>query len=284
MNRPWELHLDAAADPAYNMAKDAYLLQRAQAEGTASLRLYGWERLTLSVGRSQRVEREVDLAACRRAGVPLVRRITGGRAVLHGSDLTYAVAAPTALPPFDGGILPIYRTLSGVFVALLRELGCEPEVKAYTGRQRVALADPICFATPSAFEILVGGRKLLGSAQRLLPKAFLQHGSLPLAPQWALLARLFRHADARALRDQMTDLQTVGVLPAGGDDAAVREALVRAFGAVLGMDLRPAAWRAEDEAAVRALRADYAPEAPPSPVAARDGRNGSDHAPASRPE
>ncbi|NIR96673.1 MAG: hypothetical protein GWO39_00800, partial [Gammaproteobacteria bacterium] len=104
---------------------------------------------------------------------------------------------------------------------MLRELGCEPEVKAYTGRQRVALADPICFATPSAFEILVGGRKLLGSAQRLLPKAFLQHGSLPLAPQWALLARLFRHADARALRDQMTDLQTVGVLPAGGDDAAV---------------------------------------------------------------
>lgn len=275
----WELHLDAARDGAWNMAKDAYCLERTRRTGVPALRLYGWERLTLSVGRAQRVDREIDGAACRAAGVPLVRRATGGRAVLHGSDLTYAVTAPTHLPGFAGGIMPIYRALSGVFVRYLAGLGCTPEVKAYTGRERAALASAICFVTPSAFEILVGGRKLVGSAQRLLPTAFLQHGSLPLAPQWGLLARLFRGADAPALRAQMTDLETLG-LTARWPPKALRERLVEAFAAELGVRFVPAPWEAADEAGVEALRASFAPLEAEGP----DGAEPAGRTPAPQPQ
>lgn len=255
----WELHLDGPRPASYNMAKDAWCLERTRTTGQPVLRLYAWERLALSVGRAQHIGRDIDLAACRAEGVPLVRRITGGRAVLHGRDLTYAVAAPTALPHFGGGILPIYRALSGVFVRFLRGLGCEPEVKAYAGRERAALASPICFETPSAFEILVQGRKLVGSAQRLLPTAFLQHGSLPLAPQAALLARLFRGATEPALRTTMTDLESLGLAspedPASLD--AVRGRLVDAFAGELGVRFVPARWSEADEAAVQARLPDF---------------------------
>jgi lipoyl(octanoyl) transferase len=269
----WELHEDPPGSAARNMAKDEVCLERARRSGRPALRLYGWERMALSIGRSQALEREIDLAACVAAGVPLVRRITGGRAVLHGSDLTYAVTAPTAGAGFGGGILPTYRALSGVFVRFLRALGCEPEVQTYSGRERAGLASAICFATPSAFEILVGGRKLVGSAQRLLSTAFLQHGSLPLAPQYELLARLFRGASQAELRRQMTDLETLGLLERHGPQA-LRERLVAAFAEELGVTFVPAAWGPQDEAAVEALLPHYAKPQPgrpqaPAPAAAR---------------
>ena len=269
----WELHLDPPRSASFNMAKDAHCLARTRDSGRPALRLYGWAGPTLSVGRTQRPEREVDLAACQADGVPLVRRLTGGRAVLHGSDLTYAVTAPTSLPGFDGGVLAVYRSLSRVFVTLLEELGCQPEVHSYSGRERVQQASPICFSTPSAFEVLVAGRKLVGSAQRLLPTAFLQHGSLPLAPQYDRLARLFLGANAEDLRDRMTDLHTLGVLPRLSEED-LRERLVAAFAAVLGVRFVPAPWSAADEAAVRSLEADFPPletEAPPNPVPTAHG-------------
>jgi len=253
----WELHSDLRGSAAYNMAKDEVCLARARRSGRPSLRLYGWERMTLSVGHAQQVSRQIDLAACRAARVPLVRRPTGGRAVLHGSDLTYAVVAPTSLPGFAGGILPVYRALSGVFVRLLTDLGHVPQVQAYTGRQRAELASAICFATPSAFEVLVDGRKLVGSAQRLAAGVVLQHGSLPLAPQAALLARLFKGASEAALREQMTDLETLGGAPV--DEPALRERLLRAFAEELALRFVPAGWDAEDEAALQALLPRYAP-------------------------
>jgi lipoate-protein ligase A len=259
----WELHLDPPRSAACNMAKDEHCLERARRSGRPALRLYAWERLALSVGRAQQIGREIDVEACRAAGVPLVRRITGGRAVLHGSDLTYSVTAPTGLPGFGGGIMPIYRELSRVFVRFLADLGCAPAVQTYTGRERLSLASAICFATPSAFEILIDGRKLVGSAQRLLPTAFLQHGSLPLAPQWDLLARLFRGASPAALREQMTDLETLGVLQRHGEPA-LRERLVAAFAEELGVRFVPAHWDDADERAVQALESRYgAPDAAP---------------------
>ncbi len=267
----WDLHLDADGAPAYNMAKDEYCLERTLQTGRPSLRLYGWDRLALSLGRAQNMERELDLAACTANGVELVRRITGGRAVLHGSDLTYAVTAPTALPAFSGGILSIYREISRALVAFLRSLGCEPQVKAYTARERARLSSPICFVTPSAFEILADGRKLIGSAQRRLPRAFLQHGSIPLAPQAELLARLVRGAAAEALRGQMTDLETLGVIGAVSI-SEVRQRLVQAFSDELGAAFQPAQWGDDD--AVRVLRGmgDYPP--PQAQRAAPEGPAG----------
>ncbi len=259
----WLVQDDGPASGAVQMARDEVALQRAARQGRPSVRLYTWERLTLSVGRGQQVERQIDLDACRRLGIPVVRRITGGRAVLHGSDLTYAVAAPLAGPQAGAfaaaagqGIPGLYREVSRVFVRFFAELGLSPQVQAYTGRQRAELASPVCFATPSAFEILLDGRKLVGSAQRLLPEAFLQHGSLPLAPQDDVLAQVFRDGAGEALAEVMTDLTRAGVLPRV-PLPDLRRRLLECFGAEFDVELEPAGWSEQEEAAVERLLPGY---------------------------
>ncbi len=253
---PWLLYQDGPGSPSQNMAKDDYILAHAASRGVPVLRLYQWDRLTLSVGRGQKVSRSIDEAACDREGIPLVRRITGGRAVLHGSDLTYSVAAPTSLPFFQGGILTIYRNISQVFVSFFHRLGYDPQVKTYSGHERAVLSSPICFSTPSAFEIMIEGKKLVGSAQRLMPNAFLQHGSIPLSPQSALLARLFLNADEDEVSAQMTDLESLGLM-GSHSLGELRGILVECFADVLEAEFDEVPWEPEDEAGVKALMNAY---------------------------
>lgn len=244
------------------MARDEFILQRAVRDGQPCMRLYAWDRLTLSIGRTQQAERQVDLNACRRLGIPVVRRMTGGRAVLHGTDLTYAVAAPLGgkRGPFAAaasqGISGLYRELSRAFLRFFAELGFSPRAQAYTSRQRAELASPVCFATPAAYEILLDGKKLVGSAQRLLPGGFLQHGSIPLAPQGDVLAQVFRDGSGEAMAEVMTDLTTTGVLPRLTLDE-VRERLLASFAAEFGVAWMPMPWSEEDDAAVAALARGY---------------------------
>ncbi len=254
----WRLILDGARSGPDNMARDEVCLAAARESGLATLRLYGWEGPVLSVGRNQRLGGEINLAACRAEGIPLVRRMTGGRGVLHGSDLTYAVAAPTRGGRFAPGIMEVYREISQVFVRFFQQLGHEPEVKAYSGGQRARMASPVCFATPSAFEILIAGKKVVGSAQRLHPGGFLQHGSIPLHPQHALLARIFNGADEKEIQANMTDLETMGVWDRFTEEE-VRRRLAGAFADMLGIGgLEPMPWREEEEAQVAALMPAYA--------------------------
>ncbi|MDH4225026.1 MAG: hypothetical protein OEW12_05225, partial [Deltaproteobacteria bacterium] len=194
---------------------------------------------------------EIDLEGCRRLGIPLVRRITGGRAVLHGEDWTYSVTAPIADPLFGDTIHQTYRSIAQVFVRLFEGLGFATELKAHTPRQRVRLASPICFATPSAFELMIDGKKLVGSAQRRRPTTFLQHGSIPLRPQPKTLAALFTGADAGGLAEAMTDLESLGVwnTMAPGE---FPQALVRAFEAEWGVGFDP--WEPDGEVMGRVLR------------------------------
>ncbi len=239
------------------MAKDEYLLRAAARWERPVLRLYGWHPMTLSVGRNQRVEEEIDLAACRREGVAVVRRSTGGWAVLHGTDLTYAVAAP-ASAGFGGTIMEAYRSLAEVFVRLFAELGFRPEVQSYGGRERARRASPICFATPSAYELLIGGKKLVGSAQRRRPDGFLQHGSIPLRRQNELLARLFRGATAETIEAAMTDLETLD-LWRRLTPAEFQGKLLDAFERVFRAEWCEMPWTEEDERAVGSLEERYRP-------------------------
>jgi lipoyl(octanoyl) transferase len=241
------------------MARDAYTLRTAGQTGVPRLRLYTWDRTTLSVGRAQAIEKQIDSAACAQAGIPIVRRMTGGRAVLHGSDLTYSWAAPLT-GRFDSaarqGIPGLYRELSRVFVRFFDRLGLSPEVQVYTGRQRAELASPVCFATPSAFEILLGGRKIVGSAQRLLPAAFLQHGSIPLTPQDAVLAHVFREGAGADMAQHMTDLTSAGVYPSRSLPE-LRQILAQCFAEELELSLVPAEWSPAEEAQIGAMAEEY---------------------------
>jgi lipoate-protein ligase A len=161
------------------MAIDEAIMD-AVAEGTspATLRFYAWSPPCLSLGRSQPLS-DADLVACRAASVDVVRRPTGGRAILHTDELTYSVALLQSDPRATGDVVASYRRLSLGLLAGLRELGAEA-VQAVREQAPNADLTAVCFETPSNYEIVAGGRKLVGSAQWRARGGVLQHGSLPL--------------------------------------------------------------------------------------------------------
>jgi len=168
---------------AYNMAVDEELLARAQKERTTPvLRFYGWSPPAVSIGRFQKIEEAVNSAACARRGIDIVRRITGGRAVLHNRELTYSIIARLDEPLFPSTVLGTYKVIATGLLAGLKRLGLPAEMVS-RGSRNAALVkkdakDPACFSSPSWYEILVNNRKIIGSAQRRLSNAFLQHGSI----------------------------------------------------------------------------------------------------------
>jgi lipoyl(octanoyl) transferase len=172
----WRLISHEARPGSWNMAVDDVLMESVRLGGAPTLRLYAWDPPCLSFGRNQpaldRYPRE-ELAA---AGVDIVRRQTGGRAVLHDQELTYTVVAPARL---FGSAREAYRTINDVFVRALQMLGVEASVHA-TAEAAPLLSTTPCFAEPAAGEVVADGRKLIGSAQVHRAGVLLQHGSLQL--------------------------------------------------------------------------------------------------------
>lgn len=159
-----------------HMAIDHALLDGVRAQGRPALRLYGWRPACLSLGRNQRARGVFDAGRAAARGLDVVRRPTGGRAVLHDRELTYAVAAPIHL--LDGPRAG-YRTINRALVAALRGLRVDAELALDAPTTGPDAPEP-CFRRPAAGEVVVGGRKLVGSAQRCERGALLQHGSLLL--------------------------------------------------------------------------------------------------------
>lgn len=176
----WRLIVSPAADGALNMAIDEALTEAVAAGASLPvLRLYTWRPPCLSLGYGQPLA-AADSARCAQLGWDVVRRATGGRAVLHIDELTYTVCAPEAEPRVAGGVLESYRRLSAGLLRGLRGLGLEPE-RAQSVYEDLGDKGPACFDGPSDYEITIGQRKLLGSAQLRRRGVVLQHGALPLA-------------------------------------------------------------------------------------------------------
>jgi len=178
--------LDSGPATAFeNMAKDEELLQEAGRAGTLPvLRFYAWSPPAVSLGRFQDAERAVNAEACRRRGIDIIRRITGGRAVLHKDELTYSIVSPISYGLFPNDVLGTYKVIAAGLLAGLHELGIAAEMVSRSGRHAGMVKsnpqEPACFSSPSWYEILVMGRKIIGSAQRRIGGAFLQHGSILL--------------------------------------------------------------------------------------------------------
>lgn len=175
----WRLIIGSEADGATNMAVDQAIVE-AVIEGSSppTLRFYAWSPPCLSLGRSQPLS-DVDLGACRAAGVDVVRRPTGGRSILHTDELTYSVALLQTDARAEGGVLEGYRRLSEGLLAGLQRLGVAA-IQAMGRRKPQAEPTAICFETPADYEITVDDRKLVGSAQWRARGGVLQHGTLPL--------------------------------------------------------------------------------------------------------
>lgn len=167
------------------MAIDSALLDRAERVGSTSLRVYQWEPYCLSFGRHEPALRRYDRRKIEALGLDTVRRPTGGRAVWHARELTYSIASPIEL---FGGIRQAYQVIHRMLAQALRSLGIGAELAV--GRGVPGPAAGACFATPVGGEVLVQGRKVIGSAQFRQGNAFLQHGSLLLADDQDLVHQL----------------------------------------------------------------------------------------------
>jgi lipoate-protein ligase A len=233
----WRLFRSAPADGATNMALDEAIL-RAVAAGRVppTLRLYAWEPACLSLGRAQPLA-DVDLQAVRAAGFDLVRRPTGGKAILHVDELTYSAVAPQEDPRVAGGIVESYRRLSAGLVYGLEQL----DVTGLVADQRAGdrrLEGPVCFEVPSDYEITVGGRKLVGSAQMRTHGVVLQHGALPLYGDIARICPLLSaHPDPARVRARATTVEEALGRSVTWDEAA--GALAAGFARALSLRLEP---------------------------------------------
>ena len=177
----WRLIEHTPAIGAWNMAVDEAILESVYSgDSPPTLRLYAWQPACLSLGLAQPFN-EVDMAALSTRGWDLVRRPTGGRAILHVDELTYAVIAPETEPRVKGGVLESYLRLSKALLESLRILGLSPEANQKTQNGDSTKPNPVCFEVPSNYEITVNGKKLIGSAQARRKAGILQHGALPLS-------------------------------------------------------------------------------------------------------
>jgi lipoate-protein ligase A len=235
----WRLLLDGPGDGAWNMAVDAALLRSAQQGALPTLRFYSWDGAWLSLGLSQTLD-PARRDGCRQAGVGVVRRATGGRAVLHGADLTYAVVAPSARLP--RGLRATYALLGEALWQGLASLGIAAD-RSGSEASGPRSGEFDCFQSLATDELCVAGRKLAGSAQRRTQQGVLQHGSLRLAPD-PPQARTAAGLELGAA----TSLAELGF---AFPPERVRDALIAGFAGVLGVALEPGSLAAEERAWAR---------------------------------
>lgn len=248
---------------ALNMAIDeAVATLGNQRKAPPTIRFFGWEPTCLSVGYFQSVEREVDVEGCRRAGVDLVRRPTGGRAVLHDDELTYSVIALESDPLVSGGIAESYRKISTGLVAGLAGLAVAAEMAPGRSGKASPYRSAACFDSASSYEVMVEGKKLVGSAQVRRGSVVLQHGSLLLGFDGGRLLSLLKLGTAERtdlggdLEAKATSLEAVAGRRIAF--AEVAEALKAGFEDALGIRLVPGALsKEEEELADRLFRDKY---------------------------
>ncbi len=207
-SRQWRLIIDGALPGASNMARDVATLEAvSKGESPPTLRLYGWTPPCLTLGRHQGIE-AADTDFCHDEGIDVVRRPTGGRALLHHLELTYSVVAPLDQGPLPRGLQEAYGTICGVLVQAMRDLGVDAELTG--GEVNLQLPGPRtavpCFEAPAGGEIVVRGKKLIGSAMRSHKGVILQHGAILLDWDSRLQAGSMGLADDHGLRPHITTL------------------------------------------------------------------------------
>ena len=249
----WRLLIDAPARGAWNMAVDEVLLDGV-ASGSAppTVRFYEWAPPCLSLGYFQAFG-VVDVAGCLALGIDVVRRPTGGRAILHDRELTYSVALPLMRLGDDRGLLASYHRLSLALEGGLRHLGAPVDLAPESAARADPEQGPICFDRPSAHEILLHGRKLVGSAQVRRATAILQHGSILIEPRLDRLRSCLRlpGGEASRIEDGVAGLAEVGTFA----PTAIARALAGAFALEFGVALVPGRLRPDERVAADALAA-----------------------------
>jgi len=261
----WRILKSLPAPGPWNMAVDEAILESiGRGQSLPTLRLYAWQPACLSLGYAQPLI-DVDLPALAAHGWQLVRRPTGGRAILHTDELTYSVIAPLNDERVYGSVLESYRRLSMALLEALSLLGvpaCADKDHPLPAHQ--APGGPVCFEVPSNYEVTVFGRKLIGSAQARRREGVLQHGSLPLSGDLTRITQVLvfldepdrRLAGERLLQRALTLADCLQRAPSWAEAA---QAFCAGFETALNLRLEPGELSdSESERAAELLAQKYA--------------------------
>jgi len=231
------------------MAVDEHLFSELGSKPGTTVRFYSWERPTASLGYSQNVAKVLDLASCRGYGVDVVRRITGGKLVLHWREVTYSVVS-SDIEVFSETLAESYRLISLGLIRGLRKMGLQAQL-AGSPTASYSKGNMPCFAHPARDEIEIDGRKIVGSAQKRAAGGFLQHGSIPLQDDEGLLSRI------SLARDQGEPLRRTSISEVLGREVHWRWAvdyLVKGMAEYFGVSFEPLTLNAEDEERIRCIQ------------------------------
>lgn len=271
----WRIFNDRNLSGAFNMAVDEALLESVIGGGQPVVRFYSWQPAALSLGVNQSVG-EIDREECTNRGFSVVRRITGGRAVLHRHELTYSVIASESDPRVSGGVIESYRKISAALVEGLQSLGAHVTLaqpnralfrgisapRRCSGSDLDAMAESshgaICFDSTSAYELTAHGKKLVGSAQARRGGALLQHGSILLDIDWDGWVSAFAYASdaGRQRARQQLPMRMTSLRDELGRDVTadeVQSALKHSFESTLAISLEAAALSDVEAAAAHRL-------------------------------
>jgi lipoyl(octanoyl) transferase len=217
MSDTWRLIDSGPCGASYNMALDEAVAGTVREDyAPPTLRFYEWDMPSVSIGCFQKI-RDIDTEYCRQCNIPFVRRPTGGRAILHGDEITYSFSAKTSTGLFSKGLFDSYKKISLALGKALLKTGLTPELKLLKDKRGAARSDmqksPLCFQSVSYGEISVSSSKIIGSAQKRWPDGLLQQGSIPFSPDREKSGRVFRiqpplESDNKAhgLKDIVPDL------------------------------------------------------------------------------
>ena len=189
--------------PFTNMAIDEALLNKVR---VPVLRVYGWVPAALSIGYSQEKVHNINLEYCNRSGIPVVRRITGGRAVYHDCELTYSFILPNDSSVVPDSIVLSYKKIASALQLIFGHFGIKATLKGRpAGRNR-----SICYMSAGWYELLVNNKKISGSAQRRAETGFLQHGSIMQNFDCAIHKKIFNLSpeESMELSHKITSLKT----------------------------------------------------------------------------
>ncbi|MCA0147643.1 lipoate--protein ligase family protein [Rossellomorea vietnamensis] len=245
----WRFIDSGNCSPSYNMALDEALLDwHSEGKIPPTIRFYGWDPATLSVGYFQKVEKEINLDAVKEHGLGFVRRPTGGRGVLHEHELTYSVIVSEEHPEMPRTVTEAYRVISEGILKGFQGLGLEAYFAVpRTAEEREGLKNPrsaVCFDAPSWYELVVEGRKVAGSAQTRQKGVILQHGSILLDLDEDKLFSLFKYPSdrvkermQRAFKSKAVAMNEISSVPVTMDMA--KEAFKKGFEEGLNIHLEP---------------------------------------------
>ena len=263
MKAKWRFIDSNNRSPYYNMALDEALLEwHSKGEIPPTIRFYGWNPPTLSIGYFQKAEKEINFDKVKELGLGFVRRPTGGRGVLHDEELTYSVIVSEEYPNMPKTVTEAYRVISEGLLEGFRSLGLE----AYfaiprSEEEKNSLKNPrssVCFDAPSWYELVVEGRKIAGSAQTRQKGVILQHGSILLEIDEDKLFSVFNYPNdrvkermQRAFRSKAVAINAIAGRKISIEEA--KEALYKGFASALDIDLEPYTLSEEEEAYVEEL-------------------------------